>query len=183
MKKEIILNGKSVCYEYTTKRVKNINLRIKPDGSIYVSSNDRVKESDIESFIISKKDFILNALEKFKGRTQPRPIQYFGEEELKETITSLCKKVYPYFEKRGVEYPVIKFRNMKSQWGNCYTKRAILTFSTNLMYAPFECVEYVVCHEFTHFIVQNHSDRFYMELSKICPRWKTLRKTLKNCEF
>ena len=56
----------------------------------------------------------------------------------------------------------------------------ILKFNTNLMYAPRECIEYVVFHEFTHFIEANHSARFYSELEKVCPEWKERRKILKN---
>ena len=106
--------------------------------------------------------------------------QYFDEKEIKAVITELCENVYPYYEKRGVDFPVIKFRKMVSQWGNCRSREGILTFNTNLMYAPYECVEYVVHHEFTHFIEANHSARFYAELEKVCPQWKEWRKKLKN---
>ena len=95
-------------------------------------------------------------------------------------VLSLCEKVYPEFEKRGVKFPEIRFRKMISQWGNCYPKKNRLTFSTNLMYAPSECVEYVVCHEFTHFLVPNHSKEFYEELSAVCSDWKVRRNKMRN---
>ena len=183
MKKEIVINGKRLQYDYTVKKVKNINLRIRTDGSISVSSSAFVRERDIEDFLISKGDFILKAMDRFQAEKQLPTTKYYEEEELKSLILSLCKEIYPYFEKMGIEYPEIKFRKMKSQWGSCYPKKHRLTFSTNLMYVPFECIEYVVCHEFTHFIVANHSHKFYEELSKICPRWKSLKKTLKTCGF
>ena len=55
-----------------------------------------------------------------------------------------------------------------------------ITFNTNLMYAPPECIEYVVLHEFCHFLQANHSKLFYAELAKVCPDWKEMRKMLKN---
>lgn len=183
MIKEIVINDKSIQYDYIVKKVKNINLRIRADGSIIVSSNAFVSEEDIEKFLISKSDFMLKALDRLKNKKQSAPIQYFEENELKNLILTLCREVYSYFERKGIEYPEISFRKMKSQWGNCYPKKHRLTFSTNLMYAPFECVKYVVCHEFTHFVVFDHSHRFYEELSKVCPEWKSLKKALKNCEF
>ena len=92
----------------------------------------------------------------------------------------MCKKAYPYFELRGIEYPEIKFKKMISRWGSCHSKRKILTFNINLMYARLECIEYVVLHEFTHFLVPNHSSKFYDELKKVCPDWKVLRKELND---
>ena len=92
----------------------------------------------------------------------------------------LCGAVYPYFKARGVKYPQIKFRKMVSRWGSCQPTKGILTFNTNLMYAPKECIEYVVAHEFTHFLQANHSDKFYKELEKICPDRKMRQKQLKE---
>ena len=183
MIKKINLNGKEIEYNLERKSVKNINLRIKSDGSVAVSAGRFVSVGKIEKFLVSKGDFILNAINKFENAEKTPLRQYFTEKEIKTVITNLCEKVYPYFEKRGIGYPVIKFRRMVSQWGNCRSREGILTFNTNLMYAPVECVEYVVLHEFTHFIEANHSGRFYAELEKVCPDWKERRKILKNIKL
>ncbi len=106
--------------------------------------------------------------------------QYVTEEVICDVISEICKKVYPYFQKRGVAYPEIKFRSMVSRWGSCHPTKGILTFNTNLMYAPPACIEYVVLHEFTHFFQANHSNEFYEELAKVCPDWKEHRKRLKE---
>ena len=49
-------------YTLHIKNVKNINLRIKPDGSVHVSANRFVKRSVIDEFVKSKETFILKAL-------------------------------------------------------------------------------------------------------------------------
>lgn len=180
MVEEICLNGKKIEYNIQYKNVKNINLRIKPDGTIYVSANKRVAKKIIDEFIRSKSSFILNALEKFNDKSKTPLKQYFTEEEVCDFILKVCKRIYPYFEKRGIDYPKIKFREMISRWGSCHPTKGIVTFNTNLMYAPTVCVEYVVMHEFTHFLQANHSDKFYEELSKICPDWKECRRILKE---
>lgn len=180
MNREIILGDRTIKYDLQYKKVKNINLRIKPDGSINVSANKKVPQTVIDDFIISKAEFILRALEKYKSETAKEQRQYYTEDEVKELTLALCDKVYPYYQKRGVRYLEIKFRKMVSRWGSCHTKKGILTFSTNLMYAPAECIEYVVWHEFTHFLQPNHSTRFYDELAKVCPNWKECRKKLKE---
>lgn len=180
MIKEIIVSGRKIEYELTRKRVTNINLRIKPNGKVMVSAGYRVPEKFIEEFLISKADFISNALDKFERIQKEELVQYFSEEELRKCVLELCRQVYPYYEKRGISYPTVKFRKMTSRWGSCHPKKGILTFNTNLMYAPIECVEYVIFHEFTHFLVANHSPEFYCELEKVCSGWKARRKVLKE---
>lgn len=177
MKKFVITKDKILYYELQYKNVKNINLRIKPDGTIHVSANKRVPKRVIDEFVASKADLILKALEKYENRAEKK---YFSENEIEAVILKLCEKAYLYFEKKGIKYPQIKFRKMVSHWGSCHTTKGILTFNTNLMYASIECIEYVVLHEFTHFLQANHSKRFYDELSKVCPDWKVLRKRLKE---
>lgn len=183
MIREIEIGNKTIRYELAYKKVKNINLRIKANGSISVSANKRVSEKVIDEFVSSNSSFIFRALEKYNTMSQKEKIQYYTESEVKEIIFSLCQEVYPYYGKRGVKYPEIKFRKMVSRWGSCHKQRGILTFNTNLMYAPTECIEYVVYHEFTHFLQPNHSDKFYSELAKVCPGWKQCRKKLKEIQI
>ena len=180
MIREIKLNNAVIQYDLQYKKVKNINLRIKPDGRINVSANKRVPQEVINEFIVSKADFILRALEKYRNIPAVKQKQYYSEDEVKELILMLCNKVYPYYEERGIKYPEIKFRKMVSRWGSCHSQKGILTFNTNLMYAPMECIEYVVWHEFTHFLQPNHSSKFYDELAKVYPNWNECRKKLKD---
>lgn len=180
MIREIEVNNRKIQYDLQYKKVKRINLRIKPDGSINVSTNKSVSQKVIDDFIISKSDFIIRALDRYKDMPSKEQKQYFTEDEIKEQIVRLCKEVYPYFQDRGVGYPEIKFRKMVSRWGSCNCLKGVLTFNINLMYAPIECIECVVYHEFTHFLQPNHSSKFYSELEKVCPNWKECRQKLKE---
>ena len=180
MVRNIELAGKNIRYDFQCKKVKNINLRIRADGSISVSANRRVPQKTIEDFLRSKESFILNALRKAKERANAQLIQYFDETEIRSVIIGMCERIYPAFEMRGVRFPQIKFRKMKTQWGNCHPQKGVLTFNTRLMYAPRECIEYVVAHEFAHFLQPNHSALFYAELEKVMPDWKARRKKLKS---
>lgn len=180
MKKSIDLGGRVIEYNLEYKKVKNLNLRIKSDASVSVSASKRVSVKEIERFIKSKSDFIIKAIEKFENAPKKEKTRHFDEEELKNVILDICKKVYPHFESRGVAFPIIKFRKMVSRWGSCNYVKGIVTFSTSLMYAPYECVEYVVLHEFCHFLKADHSPLFYAELEKVCPRHRELRKILRN---
>lgn len=180
MVKEIILNGRKVQYELYYKKVKNINLRVKPDGTVYVSASKLISQKYIEEFLIFNADFILKALSRFEQLHKEEREVFFSEEEVTSVILDICHNVYLYFETKGINFPQIKFRKMVSRWGSCNPSKGILTFNINLMYAPIECIEYVVMHEFTHFLQANHSQKFYYELEKICPDWRRLRKKLKE---
>lgn len=180
MKRYIDLGKRTIEYTLEYKRVKNINLRIKSDASVYVSASKRVSVSEIERFMKSKAEFILRAIDRFEKMPKKERIQYFTEDEIRSVITDICKKVHPCFESRGVKYPIIKFRKMVSRWGSCNYVKGIVTFNTSLMYAPYECIEYVVYHEFCHFLQANHSKKFYDELESVCPMHKEYKRILKG---
>ena len=61
MKRIIELDGRSIEYDLERKNVKNLNLRIKADQSVYVSANRKVSEKTIQYFLQSKSDYILKA--------------------------------------------------------------------------------------------------------------------------
>lgn len=180
MLKRIELNGKTIEYNFQYKNVKNINLRIKSDKTIHVSANRNISEYAIEEFLKEKSFFILKALEKFSQKQEKPLVQYRTEAELKSMIISFCRKVHPYYEGFKIPFPEIRFKKMISRWGSCHPTKKVLTFNLNLIYAPDECVEYVVWHEFTHFLQPNHSKKFYAELSAVCPKWHECRRMLKN---
>ena len=177
---KIYLNGVETEYVFVRKNVKNVNLRVKGDGTIYVSANRFTSKEFVERFLQSKADVILNFRKKSEEKVKKTETEFFSENELEIFIIDFCKKIYPYYRDKGIKFPLIKFRKMTSMWGNCYPRKGIVTFSKFLIYAKPECVEYVVWHEFTHFLVSGHQKDFYDELSKVCPNWKELRKQLKR---
>lgn len=59
-------------FELVRKNVKNINLRIKPDMSIFVSANKSVPTEVIKSFVKDKSSWIIKKLEYFNA-VQPEP--------------------------------------------------------------------------------------------------------------
>jgi len=183
MKCDLLYDGAVLSYNLEYKKVKNINLRIKADGTVLVSANKRVPRGAIDAFVLSKANYILKVKKTYEVQAEKPLVTYFSEAEIRDVITGLCQKAFPYFETRGVAYPKIRFRKMVSRWGSCHTTKGILTFNTNLMYAPLACVEYVVFHEFTHFLQGNHSKLFYAELEKVCPDYKERRKLLREVQI
>lgn len=64
--------GREIRWTLTRKKVKNVNLRVKPDGIVYISANTRVSVKFIEDFILKNAEFIFSALDRFAAkRTVP----------------------------------------------------------------------------------------------------------------
>lgn len=222
-------------FEYTLERkeVKNLNLHVRRDGSIYVSANKSVPESAVDAFLISKERFIVNAIRKFEeqAKSEPQPKQYvsgetfilqgrnlrlkvsqaskeqiymdgvyiflevkdvndaanrkrmvcrFLDKQCRDVFSEILEDIYPIFQKYGVSMPALRIRNMDTRWGSCLAKKGIITLNKRLIEAPRNCIEYVVMHEFCHFIHPNHSKQFYAFLSMLMPDWKERKKILEG---
>lgn len=109
-----------------------------------------------------------------------RMMEKFLTARCREEIEALCHKVYPEFEKLGVAWPEIRIRSMVSRWGSCHPTKGVLTFARQLIEVPECCMEYVVVHEFAHFIHADHSPRFHDFMTKMMPDWKERRKLLNS---
>lgn len=105
-------------------------------------------------------------------------LQKLFDQICRDTVTELCHLVYPQFKKLGIGFPELKFKRMTSRWGSCHYQKGILTFNYSLVRAPVECIEYVVYHEFTHFLHPDHSPAFYKCLSVYIPDYKERKKLL-----
>ncbi len=57
--------GREIRWTLTRKKVKNVNLRVKPDGTVRISANTRVSVKFIEDFILKNAEFIFSALDRF----------------------------------------------------------------------------------------------------------------------
>ena len=82
IKKRVVVENREICYQLERKPVKNINLRIRKDGSVYVSANEMVPCEEIDLFIQSKASYILKAIDHFSELAQykPQPKQYVSGE-------------------------------------------------------------------------------------------------------
>ena len=238
MKQELrIVSGKERKFQYilTRKPVKNLNMRIKPNGEIHVSANSLVPVKYIDKFVLSHEQTLCKTLDKYEkirsNTLQPlryvsgEKVRFLGEElhllveaspieevekigqflflRVKDTtdfkrkervvkkwldrmqveiFLEICKEIYPMFQPYGVKYPLVKIRNMKSRWGSCQPQKKIITLNGKMIAAPREAIEYVVLHEFAHFIHPNHSKDFYGLVESLMPDWKKRKAMLQGVE-
>jgi predicted metal-dependent hydrolase len=233
MLRTVNADGNAINYTLERKPVKNINLRIKADQSVFVSAPKDVAAKLVDAFVIEKSAYILRAIKRFKDKKRFKTldnsfvdgesVKLFGRNmrlkiktasrnavesdesyvtlfvkdsknvEMKkrlldtwlrkkcmEEVTAICKKVYPKVKKYGIEFPEIQMREMVSRWGSCSPKKGFITFNTALVTMPVSCIEYVVTHEFTHFLYPNHSKKFYEQLATFMPDWEERKRRLEN---
>jgi predicted metal-dependent hydrolase len=231
----ILLSGRNIEYELERKRVKNINLRIRADGSVYVSANKSVSLNVVEDFLTSKSAYILDAIDKYADLAKyaqsdhkfvtGENYRYLGKElrlqvsqgtpnvhsdgiylylavndvgdhkakeelinkwydrQCRELFPELVWRIHPVFSKYGVALPKIAFREMSTRWGSCQPKRNSITLNKRLIETPRNCLEYVIMHEFIHYLQPNHSKKFYELLSTLMPDWKERKRVLESGEY
>lgn len=222
-------NGRKIEYALIRKNVKNINLRVKRDGSVVVSASPAVPISVINSFVCSNADKIISAIQKNLSQNEKPVLEentvisllgksyllsleestrnsYFIDEnriifyltdidnaDLRQSVyhtlmantakvvfPKLTEECYPPFKNVCSEIPALKIKDMKSQWGNCYHKRNLITLNLRLAAYDMNVIRSVIYHEYCHFVHQNHSKDFYNLLSSVFPEWKQYDKILKR---
>ncbi len=85
MTRRVILQGSEYIYEYTRKKVKNINLRIKPDMTLHVSLPYGTDINLADEFLIKNGARIIRVLNRYAQSAQSRreyPLEYNGEESV-----------------------------------------------------------------------------------------------------
>ena len=95
-------------------------------------------------------------------------------------FNDVIQEVHTRFVSYDIVMPQLVIRNMSSRWGSCLPNKGIITLNKRLIEAPKNCIEYVVYHEFCHFIHPNHSKEFYMLLQVMLPDWKRSKQILED---
>lgn len=103
------------------------------------------------------------------------------EKVIRQFLDKLCRDVFldiatltfRSLSDYHLEFPDVKIRDMKSRWGSCTPAKNSITLNRKLIHYPFEFIEYVVLHEFVHFIQPNHPKAFYNIIENYMPDYKT----------
>jgi predicted metal-dependent hydrolase len=105
----------------------------------------------------------------------------------KDQLPDLQRRVYElnhlHFQK---EIKSISLKYNQSNWGSC-SSSSNLNFSTRLLFAPDDVIDYVIIHELSHLIELNHSDRFWKLVETAMPNYREKEKWLvahrEECNF
>lgn len=171
-----------LCYELTRKRVKNVNLRVRADGAVAVSAPARVPAAEVDRFVESRRAWIARAQADAARRAaaQQRPCAVSREEAL-ALFAQVSGEIFPLFAGvLGGQRPLLKVRDMKTRWGVCVPAKRQITLALRLAEKPRAAVEYVVLHEYAHFVHADHSPAFWAVVAQFLPDWKARRALLKE---
>ena len=210
----------------TRKRIKNLYLRVQPQGGISVSAPSNTTDAEISRVVLSRADWI-DRQANLQAGFAPRRYQsgdalpFFGKtltlrvvpcmgrtriEQSGDTLTLTIredaseearKKAIDgwyraaLYEASGAMLPAIertvgkragelKVRDMKTRWGTCNIRTALITLNLRLAEKPVECLRYVLTHELCHLHEAGHGEKFWRRMDLYYPDWKRVRKLLKQ---
>lgn len=171
-------------YTLTRRRVRNINLRVRADGSVAASAAPRVPAAVVDAFVASRAGWVENARAKAAAHARWDAAADAALPDKKQALaqmTALCRVYYPQFASTcpGGAFPRIAVRDMRTRWGSCSLKTGTLAFSRRLCVAPRAAQEYVVVHEFCHFAHPDHSPAFWAAVEAVLPDYRQRRKLLR----
>ena len=204
-----IYNNKEYEIEIIRKNNKNTYLRVK-DNRVVVTTNIWVSTNQIEKLIKDNESFINKNIDKNNKKKEDTSFKLFGKEYdivfgfptteiagskiytkddksfnkyLSKYIASIYQERLDYYYhlfEENIPIPNLKIRKMTSRWGVCNIKNHNVTLNLELSKYNIEALNYVIVHELSHFIYPNHSKNFWTLVSKYYPKYKEVRKYLKN---
>jgi predicted metal-dependent hydrolase len=99
-------------------------------------------------------------------------------------LRTLAAKEFPerVFELAALhQLPVkrVTVRNQRTRWGSC-SRRGTISLNWRLIQAPPFVRDYLIFHELAHLREMNHSPRFWREVERLCPEYRTAEKWLRG---
>ena len=168
---------------------KNLTLTIDDDMNIVINSNYFITNKYIYNFIDINKDKIIKMLDSklkekeyyFLGKKIEKVDNYdeFLKKNIKKYTELIIDDIVNNFTYSLPKF-TIRYRKMKTRWGVCNNKLKVITLNTLLIKKNLKYLNYVIVHELSHFIYQNHSKDFWNVVEENCKDYKRIRKDLKN---
>ena len=167
-------------YELYRKKIKQLHLRVRDNGTVMVSIPLRTSLEQADAFVCKNAQWIHDTRQKVMAKAARDNADLPDKETALAYFTAMSDQVFPAFaDVLNGQKPTIKVRDMSSRWGVCAISKRQITFALQLYNKPSAAQIYVVVHEYCHFLVPNHSRAFWTEVEKLLPDWKARRELLK----
>jgi predicted metal-dependent hydrolase len=98
-------------------------------------------------------------------------LRAIASRELPARLAALAEAASLHVVKIGV-------RSQRTRWGSCST-RGVIMLNWRLIQLPPWVRDYVLFHELAHLRQPNHSRRFWREVERLCPDWRTAERWLR----
>lgn len=130
-----------VTYTLTRRRVRNINLRVRADGSVAASAAPRVSVMKVDAFVASKADWVRSAQARVAARREQEAAQQPElptRAEALAHIQVLCRAYYPQFAAHlpGRAYAQDRCAGYDHPLGQLQLKNRHVGFARRLCVAP-----------------------------------------------
>ena len=181
-------NSDKFKYSVVRSRRKSICIEIDRDLNIKVRAPLRMTDSQIQSFVDSRQNWIRSHLEIMQKRISNMSDEKNPSTALTDAdIKALSEQARIYMPSRvehfaqiiDVTYGRITIRHQKTRWGSC-SSRGTLSFNYRLIYGPAGPLDYVVVHELCHLTHMNHSKDFWNMVEHIMPDYRIYKQWLRE---
>jgi hypothetical protein len=125
---------------------------------------------------IQNSQILLNFPDKYGSSLVQKELDLFLK---KSSRTYFKKRVPKLASKMNLEYKKMIFRQQKTRWGSC-SSRKTLSFNWRLVHYAPELIDYVIIHELAHLKHPNHSAQFWAFVGKYHSQYKQHRRQLRQ---
>ena len=147
-------------------RSRRISIRVHPRRGVVVTVPSYVAYAMGVTFLESRREWVLAALERAAARNADLP-----EGEDIESLRAKAKAALPprladLAARYGFIYHRVAIKHNTSNWGSCSSKGNI-NLNLNLMRVPVPLQDYILLHELTHLRHPDHGPAFHAELERL----------------
>lgn len=178
---EINIDGAPLEYRLIKRRGhRSFTLSVHRGGRVILTVPKYVTEKNASKFIVKKETWLRSAI-----RNAPKEDAHSGtnrEEYVihKERARNFVQnRLRELNEQYGFVYNQVRIRMNTSRWGSC-SAQGNLNFDYRILFLPEHAQDYLLVHELCHLQELNHSERFWVLVSKTIPNYKQVRKLLKR---
>ncbi len=152
-----------------SSRGRRVSIRVHPLQGVRVSVPWLTSYETALGFFLSKRDWVLKVMARQKAAVgDTGPVS-------DERVALLARHAAAYLPERlaflagkyGFRYRRLSLKNNVSNWGSCSAKGNI-NLNVRLMMLPEYLRDYVILHELSHLVHQNHSPQFHALLERLC---------------
>lgn len=179
--------------EVERKRVRRLNLRVRPDGTAHLSIPMRTSLERAQRFLDEHESWLRKRIARREelagehddglvplwGRLERLPDGATADELYREALAGRLPEVIARMEARvGAHASGWQLRVMTTRWGSCTPGTGRIRINVRLAAYPPTCLDYVVAHELTHLLEPSHNARFHELLARAYPNEREARAML-----
>lgn len=154
-----ILNGSRIDREF-----------VNGQSYLYLGRNYRLRwvtNAEQEEPLLLKNGFFC-----LRNSESARAKQRFIEFYKNKGIEIIDEKVDFFAKKIGIQWEYVRILDLKNRWASCSDKKR-LNFHWKCIMAPLSVLNYLIVHELAHLKFKKHDRKFWNEVDKLIPDYKS----------